>query len=256
MIKAFDNEKYLKLQSENILNRVEKFDNKLYLEFGGKLFDDYHASRVLPGFLKDSKLRMLLTLKEKVEVIVVISSKDIEKNKIRGDLNINYESEVLRLIDAFRASSLYVGSVCINQYHSTPQVINFTNKLNNLGIKINNCTFDTMIGTYLLDYVVKDDISFVGQKFNAEIPLYEDAFAMTIHKSQGSGFNNVMLVMPDKEVAILTRELIYTGITRTKNKLVILSKENIIRKSLVQKTFRYSGLQNRYNARLQTNNLV
>ena len=90
----------------------------------------------------------------------------------------------------------------------------------------------------------------------AEIPLYEDAFAMTIHKSQGSGFNNVMLVMPDKEVAILTRELIYTGITRTKNKLVILSKENIIRKSLVQKTFRYSGLQNRYNARLQTNNLV
>ena len=79
---------------------------------------------------------------------------------------------------------------------------------------------------------------------------------MTIHKSQGSGFNNVMLVMPDKEVAILTRELIYTGITRTKNKLVILSKENIIRKSLVQKTFRYSGLQNRYNARLQTNNLV
>ena len=135
MIKAFDNEKYLKLQSENILNRVEKFDNKLYLEFGGKLFDDYHASRVLPGFLKDSKLRMLLTLKEKVEVIVVISSKDIEKNKIRGDLNINYESEVLRLIDAFRASELLVNSVCITQYTSSIQVDKFINKLNNLGIK-------------------------------------------------------------------------------------------------------------------------
>jgi hypothetical protein len=85
----------------------------------------------------------------------------------------------------------------------------------------------------------------------SEIPFYEDAFAMTVHKSQGSGFNHVMLIMPDKEVAILTRELIYTGITRTKNKLVILGKENIIRKSLVQKTFRYSGLYQRYNDKIQ-----
>ena len=135
MKKAFDNKKYLELQSENILNRMDKFGNKLYLEFGGKLFDDYHASRVLPGFAPDTKLKMLLKIKEKVEVVIVINANDIEKNKIRGDLGINYESEVLRLIDAFRASSLYVGSVCINQYHSTPQVINFTNKLNNLGIK-------------------------------------------------------------------------------------------------------------------------
>ena len=132
---AFDNDKYLKLQSENILDRVEKFGNKLYLEFGGKLFDDFHACRVLPGFLPDAKLKMLLSIKDKVEVIITINAKDIENNKIRGDLNINYESEVLRLIDAFRASGLLVGSVCITRYTSVPQVDNFKNKLNNLGIK-------------------------------------------------------------------------------------------------------------------------
>ena len=113
MRKAFDNEKYLELQSKNILDRVSQFGDKLYIEFGGKLFDDYHASRVLPGFLPDSKLRMLLTLKDKVEVVIAINAKDIIKNKMRSDLNINYESEVLRLIDAFRASGLFVGSVCI-----------------------------------------------------------------------------------------------------------------------------------------------
>ena len=135
MMKAFDNEKYLKLQSENILDRVEKFGNKLYLEFGGKLFDDFHACRVLPGFLPDAKLKMLLSIKDKVEVIITINAKDIENNKIRGDLNINYESEVLRLIDAFRASELFVNSVCITQYHSNPQVDKFIAKLNILGIK-------------------------------------------------------------------------------------------------------------------------
>ena len=132
---AFDNKKYLELQSKEILDRVKTFDNKLYLEFGGKLFDDFHASRVLPGFLPDSKLKMLLKIKNKVEVIIVINAKDIQKNKVRKDLGINYESEVLRLIDAFRASDLYVGSVCINQYQNVPQVIAFNNKLNNLGIK-------------------------------------------------------------------------------------------------------------------------
>ena len=132
---AFDNQKYLRLQSEQILNRVSQFDDKLYLEFGGKLFDDYHASRVLPGFEPDSKLKMLLTLKDKVEVVIVINSFDIQKNKIRSDLNINYESEVLRLIDAFRAAGLFVGSVCIAQYQAIPQVIAFKQKLNNLGIK-------------------------------------------------------------------------------------------------------------------------
>lgn len=132
---AFDNEKYLELQSKNILDRVSHFGNKLYMEFGGKLFDDYHASRVLPGFLPDAKLKMLLKLKDKVEVVIVINSKDIQKNKIRSDLNINYESEVLRLIDAFRASDLYVGSVCITQYQSVAQVDSFKKKLNNLGIR-------------------------------------------------------------------------------------------------------------------------
>ena len=131
---AFDNEKYLNLQSQKILERVGKYEQKLYLEFGGKLFDDFHASRVLPGFKPDSKLKMLLSIKDKVEVVVVISALDIQNNKVRGDLGINYESEVLRLIDAFRAAELYVGSVCINQYHSTPQVNNFITKLNNLGI--------------------------------------------------------------------------------------------------------------------------
>ena len=132
---AFDNEKYLKLQSENILKRVNKFGDKLYLEFGGKLFDDFHASRVLPGFQPDTKLKMLLTIKEKVEIVIAINSNDIQKNKIRGDLGINYESDVLRLIDAFRSAGLFVGSVCITQYNQAPQVETFINKLNNLGIK-------------------------------------------------------------------------------------------------------------------------
>ena len=131
---AFDNEKYLKLQSENIIKRVNKFGDKLYLEFGGKLFDDYHASRVLPGFLPDSKLKMLLTIKDKVEIVIAINAKDIQKNKIRGDLGINYETDVLRLIDAFRSSGLLVKSVCITQFQAVPQVETFINKLNNLGI--------------------------------------------------------------------------------------------------------------------------
>ena len=132
---VFNNELYLKLQSEKILNRVNQFGDKLYLEFGGKLFDDFHASRVLPGFLPDSKLRMLMTLKDKVEVIITINANDIQNNKIRSDLNISYESEVLRLIDAFRQSGLYVGSVCITQFHKLPQVEIFRKKLTNLGVK-------------------------------------------------------------------------------------------------------------------------
>ena len=131
---SFDNEKYLKLQSENILNRVNQFGDKLYIEFGGKLFDDYHASRVLPGFEKDTKLKMLLKIKDDVEVVIAISAKDIIKNKIRNDIGINYEGEVLRLIDAFRESSLFVGSVCVTQYQDAPTVNTFIKKLNNLGI--------------------------------------------------------------------------------------------------------------------------
>lgn len=133
---AFDNDLYLKLQSENILKRVNQFGDKLYLEFGGKLFDDYHASRVLPGFLPDSKLKMLLKIKDDVEIIIAISAHDIQKNKIRNDLGINYETEVLRLIDAFRSSGLFVGSVCVTQYQDAPTVNTFIKKLNNLGVSV------------------------------------------------------------------------------------------------------------------------
>ena len=108
---AFDNEKYLFLQSQHIRQRIDQFGGKLYLEFGGKLYDDNHASRVLPGFQPDSKLRMLLQLKEQVEMVIVINADDIEKNKIRGDLGITYDRDVIRLIDVFRGFGLYVSSV-------------------------------------------------------------------------------------------------------------------------------------------------
>ncbi len=133
---GFDNEKYLKMQSEHIMSRIAKFDNKLYLEFGGKLFDDFHASRVLPGFAPDSKIKMLEQLKDDAEMIIVINASDIEKNKVRGDLGITYDADVLRLIDAFRGIGLYVGSVVITQYSGQTSSENFRKKLENLGIKV------------------------------------------------------------------------------------------------------------------------
>lgn len=111
---GFDNQKYLTMQSQHIQERIAQFGGKLYLEFGGKLFDDFHASRVLPGFEPDSKIRMLAQMKDKAEIILVINAADIEKNKVRGDLGITYDSDVLRLIDAFRGMDLYVGSVVVN----------------------------------------------------------------------------------------------------------------------------------------------
>jgi len=132
---GFDNDKYLKMQSEHILERIKKFDNKLYLEFGGKLFDDYHASRVLPGFMPDSKLRMLLELKEQAEIVFVISAEDMESNKIRGDLGITYDLDVLRLIDAFRNIGLFVGSVCITKYAGQTAADQFSKRLTELGIR-------------------------------------------------------------------------------------------------------------------------
>ena len=113
---GFDNDKYLQMQSAHIKERISQFDNKLYLEFGGKLFDDYHASRVLPGFQPDSKLRMLDKLSDQAEIIIVISAEDIERNKIRGDLGITYDSDVLRLMNIYRDRGLYVGSVVITKY--------------------------------------------------------------------------------------------------------------------------------------------
>ncbi len=132
---GFDNDKYLKMQSEHILERIKKFDNKLYLEFGGKLFDDFHAARVLPGFQPDSKLKMLLELKEQAEIVLVISAEDIEGNKIRGDLGITYDVDILRLIDAFREIGLFVGSVCITKYTGQAAADQFKKRLQDLGIR-------------------------------------------------------------------------------------------------------------------------
>ncbi|MBQ4290979.1 MAG: DUF1846 domain-containing protein [Clostridia bacterium] len=133
---CFNNEKYIRLQSEHIMERIDRFGNKLYLEIGGKLFDDYHASRVLPGFQPDSKIRMLLNLKEKAEIIIAISAVDIEKNKVRADLGISYDLDVIRLIDAFRDTGLYVGSVVISKYAGQYQVDVFKKKLENRGMKV------------------------------------------------------------------------------------------------------------------------
>ena len=132
---GFDNQKYLETQSAHIRERIKKFGGKLYLEFGGKLFDDYHASRVLPGFEPDSKIRMLQQLKDDVEIVVTICACDIEKNKVRGDLGIPYEEDVLRLIDIFRGMDLYVGSVVVTQYNGQSAADAFLKRLNALGVR-------------------------------------------------------------------------------------------------------------------------
>lgn len=133
---GFDNDKYLTMQSEHIRKRIDQFDNKLYLEFGGKLFDDYHASRVLPGFAPDSKLKLLMQLSDQAEIVIVISAGDIEKNKVRGDLGITYDSDVLRLIESFREQGLFVGSVVITQYTGQSSANLFKTKLEKLGIRV------------------------------------------------------------------------------------------------------------------------
>ncbi len=133
---GFDNDKYLQLQSKHIRERIAKFGGKLYLEFGGKLFDDFHAARVLPGFKPDSKLQMLLQLRDEAEVVIVINASDIEKNKVRGDLGITYDLDVLRLIDAFRSVGLYVGSVVLTRYAAQSATVQFENKLQSLGVKV------------------------------------------------------------------------------------------------------------------------
>lgn len=132
---GFDNQKYLSMQSEQIRERIAQFGGKLYLEFGGKLFDDYHASRVLPGFAPDSKLRMLQQLKDDMEIVITINAADIEANKRRGDLGITYDEDVLRLIDTFRELDLYVGSVVLTRYDGQSSANTFLKQLNALGIK-------------------------------------------------------------------------------------------------------------------------
>ena len=136
MTTGFDNELYLRSQSEKIKERIEQFGGKLYLEFGGKLYDDYHASRVLPGFCPDSKLRMLLQMKDQVEMVIAINAGDIEKNKVRGDLGITYDRDVIRLIDIFRGLGLYVSSVVLTRYKEQPAVKAFQSRLEGLGIRV------------------------------------------------------------------------------------------------------------------------
>ena len=133
---GFDNDAYLRMQSEKIQERIAKFGGKLYLEFGGKLFDDHHASRVLPGFKPDSKIKMLEKLKDKAEVVIAINASDIEKNKVRGDLGITYDMDVLRLIDAFRGYGLYVSSVVLTRYQGQASAVAYQKKLESLGLKV------------------------------------------------------------------------------------------------------------------------
>lgn len=132
---GFDNDKYLRMQSENIKMRISEFGGKLYLEFGGKIFDDYHASRVLPGFLPDSKMKMLLQLKDSAEMIIAINANDIEKNKVRGDIGITYDLDVLRLMDIYKSFGLRICGVVLTQFNSQPSAIKFEEKLAGLGIK-------------------------------------------------------------------------------------------------------------------------
>ncbi|MBQ9868414.1 MAG: DUF1846 domain-containing protein [Ruminococcus sp.] len=133
---GFDNEKYLKMQSEHIRSRIDSFGGKLYLEFGGKLYDDYHASRVLPGFKPDSKLQMLMQLKDEAEIVIVINAGDIEKNKVRGDLGITYDVDVLRLYKVFTDIGLYVSSVVLTQYEGQRQADAFQKRLEGFGVKV------------------------------------------------------------------------------------------------------------------------
>ena len=155
---GLDNEKYLQLQSARIRERIESFGGKLYLEFGGKLFDDYHASRVLPGFQPDSKIRMLMSLRDEAEIIVAINAADIERNKRRGDLGITYDLDALRLIDAFRGCGLYVGSVVITQYEGQAAAAAFKKRLEALGLPV------------YMHYYIKDYPS------NVDFILSEDGF--------------------------------------------------------------------------------
>ncbi|MBP3646911.1 MAG: DUF1846 domain-containing protein [Clostridia bacterium] len=133
---GFDHDRYTAMQSEHIRNRIDQFGGKLYLELGGKLFDDNHASRVLPGFRPDSKVSMLLNLKDQAELVIAISADDIEKSKVRGDLGITYEAEVLRLIDAFRGIGLYVGSVVLTRWRDQHTAVMFKQRLEKLGVRV------------------------------------------------------------------------------------------------------------------------
>lgn len=167
---GFDNEEYIKKQSEQIAQRISEFGGKLYLEFGGKLFDDYHASRVLPGFKPDSKLQMLKNISKDVEIVIVISSCDIENMKIRRDIGISYDNDVLRLIDAFREFGLYVGSVVISKYKDQPAAAKFRERLESLGIKT-YLHYPIAGYPYDVNYVVSEEGLGSNEYIETERPL-------------------------------------------------------------------------------------
>ena len=152
---GFDNDQYLQMQSAHIQERIAQFGGKLYLEFGGKLFDDYHAARVLPGFQPDSKLRMLLQLKDQVEMVIAINADDIEKNKVRGDLGITYDLDVIRLIDVFRDFGLYVSSVVLTRYNDQPRINAFQARLETMGVKVYH-HYDIEGYPYNISHIVSD----------------------------------------------------------------------------------------------------
>ena len=177
MKKGFDNKKYLEIQSEKILERIKMFDNKLYLEFGGKIFDDFHAARVLPGFEPDSKIQLLRTLKDDLEIIFCISAKDIENNKIRADHGITYDMELLRLIDSLRKLDLTVSSVVITQFSGQSSAQTFKNKLERLDIK-------TYIHTYTKGYPTDIDIIVSDEGYGAN-PYIETSKPLVVVAAPG-----------------------------------------------------------------------
>ena len=167
---GFDNDKYLKMQSEHIKERIAEFGGKLYLEFGGKLFDDYHASRVLPGFKPDSKLQMLLQFTDQAEMIFVVNANDIENSKVREDLGISYDSDVLRLIDEYKKQGLYVSSVVITRYRQQRSCIRFQEKLEKIGIKVyHHFTIDNYPSD--VQHIISDDGFGKNDYIETERPL-------------------------------------------------------------------------------------
>lgn len=142
---AFSSEQYLNLQRDHILERINQFDGKLYLEFGGKMLEDFHAARVLPGYEPDNKIKLLQELKEQVEVVIAINANNIEHSKARGDLGISYDQEVLRLIDKFNELNIYVGSVVITQYSGQPAADAFHNQLEKMASRLTSTTLSRAI---------------------------------------------------------------------------------------------------------------
>ena len=153
---GFDNQKYIELQTARIRERVGEFGGKLYLEFGGKLFDDYHAARVLPGFAPDTKLRMLQSMIDDVEIVLVINANDIERSKMRGDLGITYDDDLLRLMDVFKGLGFYVGSVVVAQYRNQPGADTFRQRLEALGVK-SYLHYPIEGYPYDIDHIVSDE---------------------------------------------------------------------------------------------------